>query len=507
MAEEKPDYRKLKLRAGIEIHQQLDSKHKLFCPCSTQMQEKEPFMTVARKQHPVASELGHVDTAAQFESLRNRTFLYQVFRNESCLVDLDEEPPHQLDKEALQTAIEIALLFNCYIPSEINVMRKTITDGSNTGAFQRTMIIGRDGWMKYGSRKVEIRQIALEEDAAAIVGEEKEAEAEASTDGLVMQKEKRVTYRLNRLGIPLVEITTGLLEDYTPEQVQEIAFMIGITCRSTEKVKRGIGTIRQDLNVSVKGGDRVEVKGVQELGQLAKVVEKEADRQLQLIRDGKKIVQETRAANIDGSTRFMRPMPGAARMYPETDVPPVVLDEKWVASLKEKLPEPWTDKLERFVKKMELPKDIALQMISSDYMSLFEKAIAKHPKISATIVANVFTSTLKDITRKKADVKKIEERHLMSIFSELDKKRIVKEAIPDLLLNFSTNPDEPIADALKKLNLTMLSDAELKAIVEQLVKDSPGTAKERLYGITMGRVRGRADPQEVLKAVEKAMKK
>jgi Glu-tRNA(Gln) amidotransferase subunit E-like FAD-binding protein len=505
MSEEKPDYKKLRLRAGIEIHQQLDSMHKLFCACSTQMQEKEPLMTVVRKQHPVASELGHVDTAAQFESLRNRTFLYQVFRNESCLVDLDEEPPHQLDKEALQTALEIALLFNCYIPSEINVMRKTITDGSNTGAFQRTMIIGRDGWMKYGGRKVEIRQVALEEDAAAIVGEEKDAEA--ATDDVTAAKEKRVTYRLNRLGVPLVEITTGLLEDFTPEQIQEIAFMIGITCRSTEKVKRGIGTIRQDLNVSVKGGDRVEVKGVQELGMLAKVVEKEADRQLQLLKDGGMVLNETRAANLDATTRFMRPMPGAARMYPETDVPPVVLDDKWIASLKEKLPEPWTDKLERFVKKLELPKDIALQMISSDYLALFEKVLYKHPKLNATVVANVFTSTLKDIARKKADMKKIEERHLLSIFAELDKKKIVKEAIPDLLMNFSQNPEEPIGESLKKLNLTMLSDAELKAIVEQLVKDSPGIAKERLYGITMGRVRGRADPQEVLKVVEKAMKK
>jgi Glu-tRNA(Gln) amidotransferase subunit E-like FAD-binding protein len=503
MADEKTDYKKFRLRAGIEIHQQLQTAFKLFCSCSTAMREKEPAMTVIRRQHPVASELGHVDTAAQYEALRKRTFFYQVFKGETCLVDLDEEPPHALDKEALQAALEIALLFNCTIPSEINVMRKTITDGSNTGAFQRTMIIGMDGWLKFGGKKVEIKQVALEEDAAAIVGEEKEAEVSAEPK----DKESKVTYRLNRLGVPLVEITTGILEDFTPEQIQEIAFMIGITCRSTEKVKRGIGTIRQDLNVSVKGGERVEVKGVQELSMLARVVEKEADRQLLLLKDGGKVANETRAANIDGTTRFMRPMPGAARMYPETDVPPVVLDDNFVKNIKDNLPEPWTDKIERFEKKLGLPKDIALQMIGSDYLQLFEKAIEKYPKVGAMVVANVFTSTLKDIARRKVDVKMIEERHLMQIFSELEKKHIVKEAIPELLVFFAANPNEPIGAALGKLNLTMLTDAELKEIVSQLVQDSPGIAKERLYGITMGRVRGRADPQEVLKAVEKAIKK
>jgi len=503
MTEEKIDFKKARLRAGIEIHQQLDSRQKLFCGCSADAQEKEPVAVIIRKQHPVASELGAIDAAAQYEYLRGRSFHYQVFKNETCLVDTDEEPPHALNREALQIALEVAMLLNCDVPAEINVMRKTITDGSNTGAFQRTMIIGTDGWMKFGGKKIPITQVALEEDSAAIVRESENGNGEAKE----AEDTGKATYRLNRLGVPLVEITTGTLEGFSPEQLQEIAFMIGITCRSTEKVKHGIGTIRQDLNVSVRGGGRVEVKGVQELGMLAKVIGREAARQLELLKAGKKVEKETRATLLDGSTRFMRPMPGAARMYPETDVPPVVLDAAWLEDLEEKLPEPWTDKLERFKTKLGLTADVAVQVVGSDYLDIFESVMKKHPKVNAVVVANVFTSTLKDIGRRKLDVKKLEDRHFFAIFSELEKKRIVKEAIPDLLVNFVNAPDEPMGDALRKLNLTMLKPDELKEIVEQLAKDSPGLAKERLYGIAMGRVRGRADPQDVLKAVERAAKK
>ncbi|MFH1622951.1 MAG: hypothetical protein ABIA12_00310 [Candidatus Aenigmatarchaeota archaeon] len=499
---EKLDYRRLKLKAGLEIHQQLDSRHKLFCKCSAAMHEKEPVAVIVRRQHPVASELGAVDAAAQYEYLRNRSFHYQVFKGEDCLVETDEEPPHALNAEALQIALEIAMLLNCEIPPEINVMRKTITDGSNTGAFQRTMVVGTDGWLKYGSKRIPIRQVALEEDSAAIVRDDNgNAKEPAETDN------GKATYRLNRLGVPLVEITTDVLEKFAPEQLQEVAFMIGITCRSTEKVKHGIGSIRQDLNVSVRNGPRVEVKGVQELGMIAKVIEREAARQLGLLKAGKKVEHETRGANMDGTTRFMRPMPGAARMYPETDVPPVVLDKNWLEDLEERLPEPWTDKLERFKRKLKLPSDLAVQVVGSDHLGLFERVMKKHPKLNATVVAAVFTSTLKDIARKKLDVKKLDEKHFFAIFAGLERRKIAKEAIPDLLVNFISSPYESIAESLKKLNLTMLKPKELKSMVQQLVDDSPATPRDRLYGIAMGRVRGRADPQDVLKLVKKLTKK
>lgn len=482
------DYKKLKLKAGLEIHQQLDTESKLFCNCSTKMQMREPQFDVMRKQHPVASELGEIDIAVQHEFMRNRTFDYQVFENETCLVELDEEPPHNVNQQALHTAVEIALLLNCEIPNEIHIMRKTITDGSNTGAFQRTMVIGMNGSLKYGSKQIEIQQICLEEDAAANAGEE--------DDG-------KVTYKLNRLGVPLVEITTGILEGFSPEQIQEIAYMIGITCRSTGKVKRGIGTLRQDVNTSIRNGARVEVKGVQELGLLSKVVKKEVERQLSL----NKVKHETRAANPDGTTRFSRPLPGAARMYPETDVLPIVVDAEWVKKIKTELPEPWTNKLVRFKKKMNLSSDMAIQIVGSDYLQFFEKVMKKYPRINATIVANVFTSTFKDIRRKKLDVKILKDSHFMSIFDAFAKKKILKEAFPELLANYIANPEESMSESIKKLDLTILNKTELKKIVAQLVADSPNTRKEKLYGIAMGRVRGKVDPQEVMKIVAAEIKR
>lgn len=266
MAEEKINYKRLGLKAGLEIHQQLNTEHKLFCNCSTAMQEKEPIGTIKRKQHPVASELGEIDIATQYEYLRNRTFFYQLFRNETCLVDQDDEPPHELNQEALETAFQIALLLNCKIPDEIHIMRKTLIDGSTISGFQRTAVVGLSGFLRYRGKKIEITHVSLEEDAAAIVSEEN----------------GNATYRLNRLGVPLVEIGTGLLIGFSSEEIEDIAFNIGMICRSTERVKRGLGSIRQDVNVSTKQSERVEIKGVQELGLLSKIVENEVQRQLSL---------------------------------------------------------------------------------------------------------------------------------------------------------------------------------------------------------------------------------
>jgi len=259
--------RDIGLKCGIEIHQRLDS-HKLFCGCSSALSEEKPILEVRRKLRAVAGELGEVDQAALHEYLRGREFLYQVYRGETCLVELDEEPPLPLNQEALEIGLEIGLLFKARIPDEVHVMRKTVVDGSNTSGFQRTCMIGLDGEMEGPRGKVTIPTICLEEEAAGIGG----------------QEGNKVIYKLDRLGIPLVELATGLLEDYTPEEVQDIAHRIGMTLRMTGKVQRGIGTIRQDVNVSVRGGARVEIKGVQEIGRLAELIRLEAERQLSLIR-------------------------------------------------------------------------------------------------------------------------------------------------------------------------------------------------------------------------------
>jgi len=261
-----PDYDKMGLRCGIEIHQRLDT-HKLFCGCSSRLEEETPVLGVVRKLRAVAGELGEVDRAALHEYLRDRRFLYEVFEGETCLVELDEEPPLPLNEEALDIGLEASLLFSATIPDEVHVMRKTVVDGSNTGGFQRTCVIGLGGVMDGPRGKLGIPTICLEEEAAGIGG---------SRDGSVV-------YKLDRLGIPLVEVATDLMEGYTPEEVQEVALAIGMMLRMTGKVQRGIGTIRQDVNVSIEGGSRVEIKGFQEIGRLADLVKNEALRQSALL--------------------------------------------------------------------------------------------------------------------------------------------------------------------------------------------------------------------------------
>ncbi len=482
--EKKLDYKKLKLKAGLELHMQLDTAHKLFCNCSTLMKEKTPTSIVKRKLHPVASELGMMDVSAQFEYLRDRTFNYQVFNNETCLVELDDEPPHQINSEALQIGLQIALLLNCTIPNEIFIMRKTVIDGSNTSGFQRTAIIGLNGHLSYKGKRIEITQISIEEDSAAIVGEE---------DGIA-------TYKLNRLGVPLVEIDTGILEGYSPMQVQEMAYLIGLIAMSTGRIKHGIGSIRQDVNVSIRNGPRVEVKGVQELGLLSKVIEFEAKRQLK-----EKAQEETRAANLDGTTRFLRPLPGANRMYPETDIPPIIISTDEIGQLKDDLPESWIKKLERFQKKLKLPSILAEEVLTSEYLDLFEKIISAK-KVDPTIVANTFVSVIRDLVRReKVEIERIKEDRFLELFAYLSDKKIVKEAIPQIIKYLANFPQDGISDAIKELNLHPITANDVKEIAKEIISQ-PNVTFEKAYGIVMSKVRGKIDAQEVMKIVKSMMK-
>jgi Glu-tRNA(Gln) amidotransferase subunit E-like FAD-binding protein len=446
------------------------------------MMEKEPVMIIKRKQYPVASELGKVDVAAQYEFLQDRTFHYQIFSREDCLVECDEEPINPLNHEALEIALQIALLLNCKIPEELHVMRKNLIDGSDTSAFQRTLIVGLDGFLEYDNNKVKITHVALEEDAASIVDE----------------KNDNVTYRLNRLGIPLVEISTGLLIDYSPEEVQEIAYLIGMICRSTGKVKRGLGSVRQDVNVSIKNGARVEIKGIQELGLLSKVIELEVQRQLSL----PEVKEETRTVNPDGTTRFTRPLPGASRMYPETDIPPISVDKKMIQDIKKNLPEPWTKKLIRFREKLKLSDDLSKQILRSDYLDLFENIIKKF-KVNPSIVANVFVSTLKDLRKREvAHVENLTDEDFEKLFELLDEGKIVKESIPDILLYKSKNLDISIEGCIKKLGLGTITEKELKEIVKDVINMNKDKPMEKIIGIVMSKVRGRVRSEDAIKIVK-----
>jgi Glu-tRNA(Gln) amidotransferase subunit E-like FAD-binding protein len=473
------NYKDLGLKVGLEIHFQLDVGKKLFCNCSSAMKEKEPISIVKRKLHPVASELGEVDAAAQFEYLKNRTFFYEVFKNESCLVELDEEPPHNPNEEALKVSLQIAKLFNCRIPEQIFAMRKTVIDGSNTSGFQRTMIIGFDGYFEFKGKKIPITQICLEEDAAAIDKEEN----------------GNVYYKLNRLGIPLVEIDTGAIEGFEPKEIEEIAYQIFLTASSTRKIRKQIGAIRQDVNVSISGGERVEIKGVQKLSLISKVIEKEVERQLELIKKGEKIKKETRAAKEDGTTEFMRPLPGAERMYPETDVKPIKTED----ILKDlEIPELLNKRIERYEKEYKLSKSLIESLLKTDYFFFFEDLARNFPKIEPSVIANVLSSTLKEIERKeKVEIKLTEER-LIEFFDALNRGFVFKEAAYDILKKM--NEGKSVEEAVKELGLNPLTKEEILKIIEEAKKEVAD--KKKLIGVVLSKVRGRANISEVMKLIE-----
>lgn len=274
------DYEKLGLKMGLEIHQQLNSAHKLFCQCRTELVDDDFDELIERKLRPTQSELGEIDRAALQESLRSLNFRYENFADHTCLVENDDEPPHSLNEEALDICITIACLMNMHIVDEFHTMRKQVIDGSNTGGFQRTGMVATDGYLETPYGKVVIESLGLEEDAARRI---------ETKDGFT-------EFRLDRLGIPLAEVTTDPSMHH-PDQVREVAYMLGQILRSTN-VKRGLGTIRQDLNISIAEGARVEIKGVQDLDLMSEIVNREIQRQLVLI-DIKKELASRNAEVLD----------------------------------------------------------------------------------------------------------------------------------------------------------------------------------------------------------------
>ena len=273
----KIDYEAIGLKVGLEVHQELDTRHKLFCHCPPKLFREEPEYTFVRRLRPSQSELGEVDPAALFEFLKGKTIVYEANRETSCLVEMDEEPPGPLNDEALDICLTFALMVGAQPVDEVHVMRKIVVDGSNTTGFQRTCVVALGGEIEVEGKRIHLEQICLEEDAARKIAEE---------GGVVR-------YRIDRLGIPLIEVTTAP-EIGSPSEARKVAHAIGRILRATGRIRRGLGTIRQDLNISIRGGALIEIKGVQELDLVEKVVEYEAMRQLRLL----EIAEELRSRGL-----------------------------------------------------------------------------------------------------------------------------------------------------------------------------------------------------------------
>ena len=252
------------MKAGLEVHQQL-AVGKLFCACRAELTD-DVTEAFTRSLRAAGGENRAVDVAAAFQAARGLAYRYEAGPT-SCLVEMDEEPPHPLNEAALDTALTLALLLRARPVDEIEVMRKIVVDGSNTSGFQRTALVAVDGELEVNGRRFSISTICLEEDAARKVRE----------------SPGEVTYRLDRLGIPLIEVATGP-EITSGSEARAVAEEIGALLRATRRVRRGIGTIREDVNVSVEGGHRIEIKGVQELRMIQTYVEREVARQEYLLR-------------------------------------------------------------------------------------------------------------------------------------------------------------------------------------------------------------------------------
>ncbi|MCH8995923.1 MAG: Glu-tRNA(Gln) amidotransferase subunit GatE, partial [Thaumarchaeota archaeon] len=267
------DIDKIGLKVGLEIHQQLSTNKKLFCNCSS-TETNEFTFKFSRKLRITKSELGTYDPAAIFESTKSKRMIYYTNPDSCCLVEQDEEPPHDLDHDTKNIAILIASSLKSNIFSEIYPMRKMVIDGSNTSGFQRTMLISQGGYLDVEGKKIGIQSICLEEDAAKLLDD----------------RDTERDFSLERLGIPLVEIALEPV-NAGPSEMRKIALALGRLLRTTKKVARGLGSIRQDVNISISNSGIVEVKGVQQLDQLEKVIEYEAKRQHGLILISEKLAK------------------------------------------------------------------------------------------------------------------------------------------------------------------------------------------------------------------------
>jgi len=625
------NYTEIGLKVGLEIHQQLDTTTKLFCSCKPRLFKEEPEITFIRRLRPTQSELGQIDPAALFEFQKGVKILYEATRETACLVEMDEEPPHDLNREAVEIATVVALMIGATPVDEIHVMRKTVIDGSNTTGFQRTCVIALGGSVTIGKKEVPIQHISLEEDAA------RKTEEEGSI----------IRYRIDRLGIPLIEVATAPVL-YSPQEAQDVALTIGRILRATGKVMRGLGTIRQDLNISIREGALIEIKGVQELELVSKVVENEVQRQLNLlqireelrkrgveekdvadefadvtsvfqqtkckviqkaVKENKRVLavklprfggllkrelapgmrlgaemadiahfwgrvggifhsdempaygiteeeidrlkgiakagpqdavvfvadalenatdalkgvtqrardalkgvpEETRGAKPDATTRYMRPRPGAARMYPETDIPPIQLSEEYLEKLRACLPELPEQKLKRLMKEYGINEKLARQVLDSEYGALFEVTV-RETGVSASVVAATLTETLKALRRDGIDVERVTDEQIRGVFRLVGSGEAVKEAIPEIVGWLSRHEGASVRDAIKGLGLGMISREELELMIEDLLKKHRGLVEEKgkgafgaLMGVVMERVRGRAEARLVSEVLRKRL--
>jgi glutamyl-tRNA(Gln) amidotransferase subunit E len=609
------DYQAVGFRCGLEIHQQLATR-KLFSPCPSEVVEPDQVAarTIAvldRRLRATQSELGELDPAALAEARKGKAFRYLAIDGLTSLVETDEEPPHPMSQDALDVGLQFAGLVGARPVAEVHVMRKTVIDGSNTSGFQRTALVAWGGRLDVEGGAVRCQTLSLEEDSARKLDDR---------GGLV-------TYTLDRLGIPLLELATEP-DVLDPHHAQRTAARIGALLRATGRVKRGLGTIRQDLNVSVAVGARVEVKGCQDLRAIPRIVEGEVRRQLWMhhvreglrargagpagapqdvtaafastgarpvkdalakggrvlgvrlpgfagllkgaTKDGPRLGREladhakvaagvkgifhsdelpgygiadaevaavrralgcgdqdafalcvesaavarraleaaaarakaaldppageVRAVQPDDSTRFLRPMPGAARMYPETDVPPIRITEaRWRATLSALPPKP-EERVALLVQAHGVSRDMAQQLLAEGLDGDFAAVVAAGA--DPALAGRILLQHLPAIPGGERLLPRLGE-----VAAALKAGRFAKEAVEPLLKAMGDDPAMPLDAALARAGVGEAVDAgAVDAVIAKVLAERADFVKARglgamgpLMGPVMAELRGKAD--------------
>jgi len=620
------DYAAIGLRCGLEIHQQLLTDTKLFCRCPAGRYSDEYDAEILRHMRPTLSELGEYDGTALMEKKTKKNIHYRIHHGTVCTYEFDDTPPFFMNEQALEIAIEVALLLRLNMVSELHIARKQYLDGSIPTGFQRTTILGVDGWIPYKGRKIRIAQLGLEEDACR----------EVSDVG-----HERV-YLTDRLGMPLIEPVT-YPDMRTPQETAEVAQILRRLTRSTGKMRTGYGAGRQDVNVSVEGGTRIEIKGVARISLVPHLVHSEAMRQCALLRirdelkrrgitpdtfehavkdvtrvaeqaryqpvraaldaghrvkcvalrgfagilskitqentafakefsdrvrviacltslpniahsdaasetlDGKQwqkltktmetsqrdalvlvwgseddthraceeiairakeatvgVPSDTRQALPDGTNGFERVLPGADRMYPDTDLPPQAIEQTTVERVHGRLSEYVWDREDRY-RDMKLPEDVIEVLSISPRAKLFDRLV-NELKADPTFAAVVLCQRFKALRRDGLPVDDLIDEEIYHVFKAHTEGQLAREGVVKVLRFMlrqgpSEEPaDRRVAGVLDELRLTPLSGDELASLIAEVRErtgdaafSGPGTKHRYIMGELMSDLLGRVD--------------
>ena len=586
---------------------------KLFCECPSLLTESAGSK-IKRVLRSSVSELGEQDLVAKYELGKNRYAVYECPKESSCLIEIDEQPPNEINKESLNLALTVAKMLNCKTVDQIQVMRKQVIDYSNTSGFQRTMLIATDGFIETSKGKVRIDTVCLEEDSARKISEDKDY----------------IIYRLDRLGIPLIEIATAPdLQD--PEHIKEVAEYLGMILKSTKKFKSGLGTIRQDINVSVKGHPRVEIKGFQDLRSITKISDYEISRQLKLIEIHEKLKEiknpeiktldltdvfkntrsnliksklefkgkvlganlpgfkgilglnfsenkrfgtelssyakafgvggiihsdedpkkyyispeeineiikrlnvkendgfilvvdqedkaklaleaaikrakmqytgdfppEVRKAEIDLTTSYLRPMPGAARMYVETDVPSMKITKEVMKEIK--LPKLLNEEVKELASKYKISEDLIKEILKQDLE--FENLISQYQKIEPNLIARILVEIPKEIkTRFNLDISKLTEKDFNKVLGFINEGKLTKDSALDALVDMIN------AGFIDFNKYKKVSNQEMDLEIKKIIEENKDASFNAIMGEIMKRLKGKVDSKQAIELIKKYMK-